>query len=613
MNLFCLGWGLSAEISTKMPEVLAGLVDVYPMLDESTLEASVSEDGGATVASIQVPRSATGSRLYWFATDQDVTLFDGCPVDPHDSIRGHNARDLAHHWADIPERLDGQYVAAKCCRGGDWMEVVTDPLGVHQTYVMVSDGAWAVSNSVQVLLRLLGTPAVDPVAVAMWAGIGFVCGNRTMHQGIEVLPPGVRWQWTRPQGHSEVVYFPRSDLAGGSRGRLTEERVADLGHRLGGGLRVLADRVGTVECPITAGRDSRMMVALMLRFGVPGEYFSAGTPGSADLEIGTRIAEHFELPHATGDQLDDDFVVRSWDSLSSQFLLRTDGMVTLEHIVNAFAFPEQVTNFPVHLYGAGGEIARGYYTDKRWIVRSPDVRTATDYLKSYFLRKKHRSRLLTPEGLRLAEAYLEQFVERTLSSGFEPEDVPDVFYLGERVRRWAGSNFRPPIPFRSVYSPFCSRSYAEVAFSLSLARRYSEHLPHELLRWCAPELSRIPMEKPWRFQNPAALKAGLLAERGGKALRRRLPNVLSRMLSGKGPPQRQWRAQRRFGWFERKREDFRELCLDQDGSSVWECVDRTRIEELLNPDTDPSLRAGHLGGLYGVLTMVQYENLTTTS
>ncbi len=608
MNTFVMGWNLAPADRPRLEESLRQLHRVYPFLDPGTVTVT-SSGHGPFVATVQVSPAVAAPRVYVSATREEVTLFDGCPVDSTDRLRAHDATDLARHWRQLPSRLEGQFVAARVRFQEGSMELITDPFGVYPVFALETGVGWLVSNSVHLLERLGNASSLDPLGASMFLGMGFVGGDRTLNQGVRVVPAGAHWRWAGPHQVEKSSYYPRSQLARRTVRRLSRDDVAQVADELGTRLRVLSNYLPKVECPITAGRDSRMMVALLLKYNVEAEYFTAGTSGSPDLEIGTGIARHFELSHRTGPEMDPETVCEDWDRVSRRFVSQTDGLATLEHIRTAFLAPSTLSSLSLHLYGAGGEAARGKFTEQEFLFSAPDGRGAKAFLNASVRERAGAGTLLRPEGAARVTGYLDEFVDRALGDGFGPVDVPEVFYLSERLRRWAGNNFRQATPYHSVYSPFCIRPYVEAAFAIPADRRFTEHIPYELLKLLSPELFRFPSDSPWKQQNPRLLNVSALLKRGLRSARRRARSLGRKVGLGDSEPTRGWRGGQRANWLEAKREDFRRLCLDRSSSRLWEHVDRDEFERLMDPRAESSERERRHRTLLRVVTMFQYESI----
>jgi hypothetical protein len=67
-------------------------------------------------------------------------------------------------------------------------------------------------------------------------------------------------------------------------------------------------------------------------------------------------------------------------------------------------------------------------------------------------------------------------------------------------------------------------------------------------------------------------------------------------------------ARDRSYWFQSKREQVREMCLDRSSSPIWNYVDRNKFDEFTaTPGGPPLLQSQYLGGIYVALTLFCYE------
>ena len=80
----------------------------------------------------------------------------GLPLDITGRLKGHDAAALAAAWDDLPEILEGRYVAVRVERAGPSIELLTDPTGVAQTYVHEAAGSSIVSNNADLIARARG-------------------------------------------------------------------------------------------------------------------------------------------------------------------------------------------------------------------------------------------------------------------------------------------------------------------------------------------------------------------------------------------------------------------------------------------------------------------------
>jgi len=106
-------------------------------------------------------------------------------------------RAIALHGPEAVTWLRGMFAFASWDPRQRRLLVARDPLGIKPLYMTLSadpDAGWSVAfaSEVRALLAggLLGTPHLDPRAVASAVWNGFVVGPATAVKGIELLPPG---------------------------------------------------------------------------------------------------------------------------------------------------------------------------------------------------------------------------------------------------------------------------------------------------------------------------------------------------------------------------------------------------------------------------------------
>ena len=566
----------------------------YPLLDPETLGTSNGRRGFA--AWMHVSDAVAGPRRYVHRASSGLVLYDGTAVDPSGRIAGHDAGALEQHWSSLDEHLEGRFTALRIDERAGTLEVVNDPFGVHQTFVYRSGTTWWIANSVRLLVRVAGVASIDLAGMAQCIGMYWPGGDRTLIEGITAFPAGSRWRWTEAASPERTTHAPLGDFARSPKRSFDGRRAADLAESLGRQLDVLGKTYASLQCPITAGRDSRVLTALMVAGGVPGEYFTAGDPDSRDVVVGGEIARRLGLPHTrvggSGDEMAD-----AWDTLSRQVVRQHDGMVTLAHARNALLRPAHLERVIVQLYGAGGERGRGKLLTESFVVR-PTLAAAL----ALTLGKYDRGgSLLRPEARQVVREHIERTCRDLHDRGFAPADVPDAFVAAEHNRRWVGSQARQIVDHKDVVIPFVTRPYMRAAFATPAVERLMERVPYNLLRHLSPELHAMPFQRAWPPQDLGRLALGHAWDVGMRLkdrLRRR-NGAAGAVLPG--------RKNDRLVVMERLRTRWREQYLDRQGSSLWQLLDRERFEFLTSDRCTPKLRAHHLGVLFQAVTALAYE------
>ncbi|MEA2444430.1 MAG: hypothetical protein QOJ12_1722, partial [Thermoleophilales bacterium] len=288
-------------------------------------------------------------------------------------------------------------------RSGEW-SVEADPMGSYPVY---SNGR-AVSNN-PTLLR--GAGSMRPEVVASLVGGGWSLSGDPLWEGVSRIDGG-----------------------------LSAEEVVPL---LGAGLDVdaaaaeLVDVVGRLASwpgrpnvvPVTAGRDSRLVLAAALRAGVDFSTNTGGADGDPDVEVGRALAARAGVPHSLIE--DDRFggLYSHWQRAAELLLLTTGGTASLADAVG-FPFGPRPGPLPLWHSGQGGEIARGYY--------GGGDGSAEALYRAFVMRRPHRHELLSAEGQEVVMSAISSFVREVSDAGASSEDIPDLFYLLQRMGRWAG-------------------------------------------------------------------------------------------------------------------------------------------------------------------------------
>jgi asparagine synthase (glutamine-hydrolysing) len=602
MHNFVVAWNLPEEFHSRLESSLASLRDVYETLDDHSLWSM--RHGPLSMATIQSLPQHHGARCYRSIGPRGFTLVDGLCIDLQGEFSAFDATQLAQHWSRIPASVDGQFILVRGQTVPTELEIVTDSLGVMQFYYARAGSGWVFSNSVQALKNLLVLNEPDPLGVASYLSIGWSVANSTLVRGIECVPGGQHWHWnTAHDRPRQETYFGRANLTRNEQSRLCPEAVAEICQTLLNTVRPIG-ALAEVECPITAGKDSRLMAALLMKAGVPAIYFAAGSEGEPDLEIGRRLAEQFQLPFRRGreNELATD---AEWEEAIWRLVKQTDGMSTLAHVSTALRSNDQPSARCVHLYGAGGEIGRANFFQHKPLYYLFPTGHAEAKRALRDLMMKYRRNLVRPEAKALATEYLDHFVDNMRDDGFASSELEALFYMEERVRRWAGNNFRQLVSFRDVFSPFCTRAYAVASFKVPLLYRYADHVHFELLGFLNRDLQQFPLEVPWYSQQPLPLTIQLLTRYFEQTRISKITcRVFNRIQRPKVAPSRH---NERAAWLEYFLPRLRQRVLDQSSSPLWDYVDRPRLERLLDAGTPAVERYRSQHSILDTLTLFHYN------
>jgi len=482
----------------------------------------------------------------------------------------------------LPADIDGQFAIVQGSR--DRLDIATDDLGMYRVYWCRHNGAWYVANRVELLARLLGKSQMDLEGAAGLLSVGWVARDHTLLEGIEVVPGGARWCWSsdkgpsieRPPYMSRLAHQPRRPVD-----------IPELADSLVTRCEAVSKWAGELEAPLTAGLDSRLILCCLRAGEVPARYVTQGDESHPDVLAARRLAGLTGVEHrvfAPWELGQDSGVAVS--ELARQVVAQNDGMVSLWQVLDLMR-PAPVGN--LCLWGIGGEIGRAFYTRaEEFISRRSEV-SLERFVNG---RAGDANGLLTRDGAAMGRMQVKGFVEEARDSGFDPLDARDAFYAFERVGRWAAANVRKAVP-AALFAPLSVRPFVDAAFSLSPIERYSEALHFRLMQFLSPELRSFPVPgQSWRSQ-------------------RRYLNLvgagIGRLRRDSGPD---GSSCPRIQLLDHLVSDMTARSMDHQGSAVWSIVDRSRFESLVR--ADPAERARSAGSLFGVLTLLGYEEFRSS-
>lgn len=245
---------------------------------------------------------------------------------------------------------------------------------------------------------------------------------------------------------------------------------------------------------LSAGFDSRLLLALAISAGVAPALATMGDSESTDVRIARKIANAFGLRHQQ-------VVLNPADYLTQAARVTelTSGTKTAEHW-HTYLFSRAVSPSGfVHLAGANGEFARTYYFDKGILALSS--RFLPSYLSSSLLRIKNSRRRRVPVAVHsgiLADPQHLRSVHRLTVSCINPRlnwlDALDEFYCMQRVRHFIGNGlalYNANMPTRS---PFLDYRFLQVCRRIPRQLKLGSVLHRLMIRETCPGLLKYPVD-----------------------------------------------------------------------------------------------------------------------
>lgn len=577
MILFCAGIGRDAEVAPARA-ALESLLERLPFFPGRPVEDWRPPSAGAAAAWVSHAPEQVGGVRHVAARDDGLHLFAGRPIawTGASTADGDAPLDPAFYsgpaasWAPA---LDGRFAAVRLTTGPQpELEAVTDPMGAYPLFTAEAGRVRWVSNSPALLALLTGTGAPRPGVLASLLGGGWSLSGDPLDETVSRLPRGAIVRYPRgavadllPLGR--IVAMPGAGFDADAAAGILVEAVSALSGWPG--------RPDVV--PVTAGRDSRLVLAAALAAGLDFEATTGGAPDAPDVAIGRLLCERVGIPHVplAGDPHGD-----MWGSprrMAEIVSLLGGGTAC---VADAAGFPLGPREGPLVLWhsGQGGEIGRGYYS--RVAGGGPEA-LAVRLLRAFTGRRPGRPGVLGVAGEALVRAEIESFVETCLAAGASPRDIPDLFYLERRMGTWAGPSHACVEPVKDTTSPLWSVRLLPQILGLPAEERARERFHLRVLERLEPRLVDIPFEGGGAWPRDRSVLGSRVAR--------------ARTLAGKAVGEARRRAVRRGGTapaagpvpedpFAAVHREVGKAVAAQSGHPAWEVLDRERVERLLSRD-----------------------------
>ena len=570
----------------RAEEVLRTCGDVWPQLAPQAVRVVRAACG--VLAVVSAPRHRLPPALH--VSPKAAFALDGLAF--LDGGRMVGAEDLVDEPRGVELRLEGSHCWARLDLASGGIDVASDPLGTHLVFAAPVDGGWAVSNSALVLLRLRGAAVWDLDGVRSLLCLHGMGRGRSLFEGLTLVPAGHVWR-AGPGESAPVLesYFSPTDVSDARADGVADELVREVCDAMRVQVRSAAATGRPLRAPITGGRDSRLIAAIIGSEGIDCDFFTSALPGSAEERSALEVARVLGVRHRVDHPKAADVLDR-WDELVRRLLLQTDGLVSAWQVANTAVQDAPGGLRAIVLGGHGGELARTPFGDVTDLLPGGlSLRRIARMLPGRMVGSLDG--LLTPATVEWTRALVADAVRGYGAAGWDPRNVPDVVAYFERQRVRDASAARPGNAVRDMLLPFYSRPFARLALSASYRERYASLVHERMLRVVAPAARSVRYSQlPGWWHRPAKDALGRLnAWVHSDRLRKKKVRT---------SPQQHW--------MEAVLPLVRARCLDARNSRLWEVVDRDAFEHTTAPEERPRL-AARADGVLKVYSLFELERL----
>ena len=397
--------------------------------------------------------------------------------------------------------VDGAYAGVVWDGRHEKLHLITDRYGARQLFwTRCGDAlAWA-SESKAFLAVPAFRPRIDATAVSQFLDIGYLLGERTWMEGVELVPSGSVLSWDARNSTVEVQRYWWWDRIGRREAHLDPNSLADeLADLFREAVRrryAPGERAGVL---LSGGLDSRALLAAASEIGPGLPTLTFGRPNSADLRIAERVASVAESPH------------RSWILTESSWVTPrlagvwwSEGQFSLQHMHGIEAHSAMRELFSINLSGFSGDlILGGSYLHGRDVVDRFD--------RGYVARTMGCDQSLLGA-----------------TGAYEDLGRVDYYFLDNRVRRFTQVGSVISLTIIHDRQPFLDIDLVEFAYSLPDDLRFESRLYNLMLLRAFPSYyRRIPWQKTGLAIGlpPVAQRVNDFSRRGRLRLARHFPRL----------------------------------------------------------------------------------------
>jgi hypothetical protein len=400
------------------------------------------------------------------------------------------------------DELAGVFMVASLTRRRS-SALAADPLGLGLLYWGRSNDLVVLSTRASIAAAVLAeatgsTPRRDPFGAGWLAYTAHAIGPWTGYEGITVVPAAAVVE-IDPRG-TVVLRRPAQPVwRAGGEALAADPRaaLAQAREEMGTALRT-ALRHRDVDCHLglTGGKDSRLILALLLADGLAGDvgYRTHGSDDLPDVIVARQLAATFGLRHTTAPAARPG--VNWWPRLRDALRAgeSSDRELTFRLAASVMSGAQNV-----------GEPHVGRLPDPRSLQLSGLCGESfrTNYAGAIRLRSKRQAArfphqfgtagILDRDALARYRGAMHDILFDGITECDTPQDVVDNYFLRQRLRLWVGTFLE--VDYQTRVFPLYSMAAIRLAFGIGAETRHAEWIHYQLMRDACEPLVHMPFAK----------------------------------------------------------------------------------------------------------------------
>jgi hypothetical protein len=387
--------------------------------------------------------------------------------------------------ADLPG--DFTAVASGTRDGQPYVRIVTSMVAARPYYFARCRGLFVHGPSVFEVVRDAHLAwRWNRRAITALALFGHTVGDDTLHPDVAHLPYAAVIT-----AHGDSLRIERQDQAWSAA--FAPQSASDPDEAVSTLEKVFGEMaVPNAVLSLSAGFDSRLLLALTLKAGYRPRALTMGFAASTDVRVARQITAALGLEHVVVEIAADDYFAHARSIVAA-----TSGTKTASHWhTDLYARAAGLGANVVHYVGSNGEFARSFYLD--WGLAGVAVGAGpTALLTAYFAARLARRARRFPRPLFKGGPGLMEFVRTAARSATRHThtlaDALDCFYATERVRHFIGNGLALYAQHGAPRSPFLDGRWIRAVAALPRTERLGSNYHRRAIAALWAPLAAFPM------------------------------------------------------------------------------------------------------------------------
>jgi hypothetical protein len=433
-------------------------------------------------------------KSHWYESENGLFAFTGhlWPSGGGWQIGTSWAKSLAaflesHSPLDFGEKFHGLYSVVCLPENGTGC-VITDPFSAALVYWAENREVVAISSRASLAahaVSLKKKPNRDAGNIGWLTYFTFIVGEETSFKRVKVLPPDTCFR-IKVNGQCSIERTRSYGCLGHRHATAprSQQKIDEIYDDLVGNIDSIATlSVSGRVSQLSGGKDSRLIASLILATGRQDDFqFNTfGLENNPDIIVAKQLADKFGLNLKWNKPVAAQLTAEQFESRLRAHVFQTDGMFGAWDLKGGTAITRSIT-----LSGLYGELMRSQYAPRHKVSNEAELRNFFDHNMHF-----NAGGYVRRECAEYYIGWIQQWITEQLQQGILPENVPDLFYMRFRLRRWFGTaqevNGMNPTAF-----PLETWRGVRSAFQMGHRARQIDLLHFELMRRANIFLTKLP-------------------------------------------------------------------------------------------------------------------------